>query len=624
MSNANTIPKEFIEKTIRDLREAYWKGNPLVSDTAYDDIVEELRSIDPNNKLLTEIEHSEENSNSVVHNKPMLSLDKVYKEEALFEWVRANARNENEKFLIQPKYDGISCHLLNGVWSTRGDGYTGQNITKVCRALCNIESADDNKQDIYGEIVIKKSDFNEHYNRHVRTASGTPFKNSRNAVVGIITTDDMNFYVKQKAVLTLIDYNKNSFELTAKNFESNWSIIKQIIESLDYPMDGIVIKLADKAYSESLGCTAHHPRGQIALKFHNQSAWTELIDIDWGMGKESITATAVFKPIDLGGVTIGRAVIPMYSKTLPCVQNGDFSVGTKLLVERAGDVIPHIVQVETNLEKEPLKITECPFCHTELVSVDNKVICPSEYCTAKLVQRLYLSLVTLGIKNVGIETIKDVCDVIRYYDAISLFSWMKWFENPNFDDMILEKCSGYGVVSVDNLCKEVKKIKDTTYVKFFAALNIPNAGTAIAENIFKKYKFDDLYNITAEQLLEIEGIGNKMANRIVEFFHNNEYEIKNTIAYFNFSNKTPVYEFNNAGKSVCFTGAMRKPRKEMFDEAVKRGFNPTDNFTKSVDLLVLADCTNPTSGKCRKAKSYGIKIIRESDFLSGIYDRYIV
>lgn len=613
MSNmANTLSEEYLEEKIRTFREAYWDGNPLVSDEEYDNMVLVLKKLNPSNPLLNDIESGTIPAGSaIVHKKPMLSLDKLYTEEALFEWVRGIKRSPNEKFLIQPKYDGISCHLEAGVWSTRGDGHTGQNISKVCNALCRVESAPE-AEDIYGEIVIKKSDFIGHFAKNVKTVSGTPFKNSRNAVVGIITALDTDFYVKQNAVLTLVDYNLYSFEVEAKDFESKWAVVKQIILNLDYPMDGIVIKLADKKYSESLGCTAHHPKGQIALKFYNQSAWTELIGVDWGMGKESITATAIFKPIELGGVTISRAVIPMISKTLPCVMKGDFSVGTKLRVERAGDVIPHIVQVETNQNEQPIKITTCPFCGNDLETVDNRVMCTNIDCFEKQVQRLYLSLVTLGIKNVGIETVRSVSKMVRKYAKVSLYGWMWCFNTPQMDFANkLGSVAGFGKTYIANLCNEVEKIKKTTYVKFFAALNIPNAGTAIAENIFKSYRFDDLFTVSPYQLTQIEGIGDKMAKRIVEYFENYEDTIKETMKFFDFNTSTSAA----GGTKVCFTGAMVFQRNKMFNFAREAGFEPIDSVTKDCGLLVMAD-VNSTSTKAVKARKMGIEIMTDRDFLN--------
>ena len=611
MSNTSAMTEEYLEKKIRNLREAYWKGNPLVSDEDYDKMVQELKDINPFNPLLDDIETGTiPADNQIHHKKPMLSLDKIYTEEALFEWVNSIKRSPDEKFLVQPKYDGISCHLEAGVWSTRGDGHVGQNITKVCNALCRVEASEDS-MDIYGEIVIKKSDFINHFAKNVKTVSGTPFKNSRNAVVGIITALDTDFYVKQKATLTLVDYNLYSFEVTARDFKVKWGIIKQIITNLDYPMDGIVIKLADKKYSESLGCTAHHPRGQIALKFYNQSAWTELLGVDWGMGKESITATAIFKPIELGGVTINRAVIPMISKTLPCIMKGDFSSGTKLRVERAGDVIPHIVQVETNQNEQPIKITTCPFCGNEVETVDNRVMCTNNDCFEKQVQRLYLSLVTLGIKNVGIETVRSVSKMVRKYAKVSLYGWMWCFNTPQMDFANkLGSVAGFGKTYIANLCNEVEKIKKTTYVKFFAALNIPNAGTAIAENIFKSYRFDDLFTVSPYQLMQIEGIGNKMANRIVDYFVNYEDTIKETMKFFEFNTNTPTTN----GTKVCFTGAMVFQRNKMFEYARKAGFEPIDSVTKDCGLLVMAD-VNSTSTKAVKARKMGIEIMTDKDFL---------
>lgn len=617
MSNSRMFAEEYLETKIINLRYAYWKGTPLVSDADYDKTVEELKAINPSNHLLHEIEcDNTPIENAIVHKKPMLSLDKVYSKSDLINWINKVSRSSAEEFLIQPKYDGISCHLDNGIWSTRGDGKIGQNITAVCETICNIEKdKNSDEKDLYGEIVIKKSDFVNHYAKNVKSVSGNPFKNSRNAVVGIITADDISFYQKQNAKLALVDYNLYSFKVKANEIDFKWEIIKSLIENLDYPMDGIVVKIADEDYSNVLGCTAHHPRGQIAFKFSNPSAWTELEDIEYGMGKEQITATAVFKPIELGGVTISRAVIPMYSKTLPCVQKGHFSKGSKLLVERAGDVIPHIIQVEFNENASPFGLNLCPFCGSYLVQKDNKVFCPNDDCYEKRIQKIYYALTTLGIKDVGLKTIREVCNFIKGVNPINLATWMEYFVHDENKVKMLDSINGFGEITVNHLFAETKRISNTTEAKFFASLNIPNVGMSIAEKIFEKYNnIPELFHVSVDELASIPNVGNIMAQRIYDYLRQNAGNIGLLHGYFSFNQSTA----NGNRQTVCFTGAMRYPRSQMEKIAHDKGFVPTSSVTRNLGCLVIADAEwhNQISSKCQKARKYGIKILSESDFLS--------
>lgn len=601
-----------LEKRILELRGAYWNGNPLVSDVEYDNIFNQLKALDPNNTIFSEIEHGEEVGETIKHDKPMLSLEKVYSAEELFKWVKKVSRNENEIFLVQPKYDGISCRFDNGIFATRGNGEIGQNITNVCRNICKLETAS-NKSKFYGELVIRKTDFSNIY-KNIKNGSGSNFKNSRNAVAGIIGTDDFSFYANQGATITLIDYEKNSFTATQKSFEPKWEILKMMIFALDFPLDGIVVKLADQEYSDSLGATSHHPKGQIAFKFENSSEWTKLITIDYGMGREQLTATAVFHPIQLGGVTITRAVIPLKSKTLPCVMNGDFARDTKLLVERAGDVIPHIIQVENELLGIPFELKSCPFCSASLDVGENSVVCSNPNCKERLIQQLFNGLKELGLKNIGEATVRTISTAFERgtFDKINLLNWFRWFNRNDAREKIL-LLPGSGEKSTQNIFNEINKLRTTTNEKFIAALCIPGVGTKIATEIMKVMDFGSLYAVEKDALSCIPSVGSIMAERIVRFFKTYLDYIIELRTFFTFEEKKVAV--NSTGKSVCFTGTMRLPRKDMIKIAIDKGYTLSDSVNRNLGMLVVADQESLTSSKSKKALSYGVKVVTESDFL---------
>ncbi|MBR4222747.1 MAG: hypothetical protein IKR81_16430, partial [Victivallales bacterium] len=204
-----------LEEQIRHHNDLYWKkGTPEISDVEYDRLVETLRSWDPENPLLKKVEAPAAAGEKIVHTKPMLSLDKVYTKEELRQWMAKVARSSDELFFVQPKYDGISGKLEHGVLVTRGDGRIGVNITDKL-AIIDIES--EKRDGILGEIVIRNSAFETLYSG-VKTKAGTPFKNSRNAVAGIVANDGVEFYQKQGARLTFIDYDTNSHSLKLNEF----------------------------------------------------------------------------------------------------------------------------------------------------------------------------------------------------------------------------------------------------------------------------------------------------------------------------------------------------------------------------------------------------------------------
>lgn len=602
---------ELIEK-INKYRDAYWEGEPLISDTEYDKLIEELRNIDSNNYLLNSIEHGKMKSSNgkIKHETPMLSLNKVYNREDLFKWMKSVSRTEDELFYIQPKYDGISCHFEYGIYGTRGNGYEGEDITNVCIALCKHEN-DKEKNNFYGELVIKKSDFINIYSKVFRP-DGNVFKNSRNAVAGILGTDDYIYYAEQGAIITLIDYNKYSFEMKLNEFNEKWDIIKGIINSLDYPMDGIVIKIADKEYGESLGYTSHHPKNAIALKFENVSEETKLIDIEWGMGKENITATAIFEPINLNGVEITRAYVAMQSQTLPCINNGDFRKDSKIIVERAGDVIPHIIKIDTNPNGELFKIDKCPFCGSEIEITKSAIKCKNDNCRKKNIHKLYEALVMLGSNNIGETTVDTICYhlIEKKGLEINLNNWINTISNSfNF----ISNIEGFGEKSASIIINETKMICNNTLPKFIASLGIPNVGIKIGTSLTNKFStIENILNARLNEYINIEGVGKVMSERIFDYFNNNKEYIQNLIKNFKFEE---INEQKTNKKTICFTGAMSLSRSEMTKLASEAGYNVIDSVTKSLDILVVANNADLTSSKCKKAEKYGTNIIKENVFL---------
>lgn len=626
-----TASEEYLTKKITELREAYWAGEAKVSDAVYDKFIEQLREINPNNPLLIGIESPKIKGKTVTHIKPMLSLQKVYSKEDLFAWMKSVARTNCELFLIQPKYDGISCHCDHGIYSTRGDGKIGQDITDILVGLrASIEFAKNanvsNKPDFYGEIVIKNSDFTTVY-KNIHNNAGKVFKTQRNAVAGIFGVDDYKFYADQGAKVTLVDYDRYSFPCAMNEFDMKWDIISQIITNLDYPMDGIVVKLADTNYSRSLGFTEHHPKGNIAFKFENISKWTIMKDVIWGMGKGQITATAVFEPIEINGVTITKAVIPMASDSLPNIVNGDFTPGTKLLVERAGDVIPHIIKVETNKAEKPFAIETCPWCGSKLEIDKNTVSCVNPMCKEKAIQSIYYSLATLGCKNIGESIVREIYNIPKFRNSMTQFpntikDFIEFVTEKDGREEI-RKTPGYGNVSANNIYREMMLIKNNDPVSVLASLNIPNLGKKIAKVLIDKFgTIENLFsdNTRYSDFLNLPGIGEIMAERIFKYTSDDVYcdYVRNYVKWFIFEKPEEKTTQGIAKCKVCFTGAMVYERKKMFDIARKAGFEPIDSVTKDCGMLVMADI-NSTSNKAVKARKMGIKIMTDREFINN-YD----
>lgn len=606
-----------LEDQIKKHNDLYWiKNSPEISDIEFDNLVRELEELDPDNQLLSQIGSPEiQNSEKkIVHKHQMLSLGKIYSKEELIKWMTKVARNSNEKFLVQPKYDGISGKIENGILSSRGDGKIGIDysdklplISIISKDLRNISP---NKIEfLLGEIVITDEDFKTQF-KNVQTKAGTPFKNQRNAVAGIMGTDDTEFYLKQNAKLTFIDYNENSFTCKIHDIETRWEEFVNLILGLGYPLDGIVIKLADKEYSESLGNTTHHPRGQIAFKFTNNFATSKLLDVEFSMGKEQFAAVGIIEPIEMNGVTIKRVKLqltePVNSEVNSYILDGSLQIGDEVVVERAGDIIPHVVSSKPGKHRRKIYLNSCPFCGGLLKISKTSVQCMNNNCKEKIIQRLYYSIVTLGFKGVGEAYIRCLVSELNISKLSQIFQL-------HLEDL-KSKC--FGTKMKELFISERDKSTNSKFEVFLSALNIPSLGKNVSKLLVKNFSIDNILNLnfTYNDLIKIKGIGEISAKEVLEGMKENLDEIQLLSTYFNFE-KEGSNSKNENGQTICFTGKMEHKRSEMEKFAESIGFIPLDHVDKNLSILVCAD-PNGNSSKLTKARKNGTKIISEQEFMS--------
>lgn len=593
-----------LEELIKKNDNSYWFGNEVISDEKYDQYVEELRALDPNNELINRINgQSVLSIGKVNHDIPMLSLDKIYEMKELFDWIEKKSRTEDEWFLIQPKYDGISAHFEKNILSTRGNGFVGENISNKI-PIINIETNTENLNNLLGEILIRKDDFENIFSKIVSPSTKKCYKNPRNATAGIMGTDDITFFKEQGAKLTLVDYNLISFRVKKSDFINSWEDIVEQIIKLPYPMDGIVIKIEDKEYGESLGVTAHHPRNAVAFKFSNPQKETIIEDIEWSFGKNCLTPVAILKPIDINGITIKRASLSNYENVCKL----KLMIGDRVIVERAGDVIPYIYAVihnnNQNERKSPF-IDNCPCCGYKLDIMLPELVCPNDNCIEKNIRKLFFSIKTIGIERIGIPTIKKLVDNLNVKNLID-------FMNLKFIDLVN---IGFGEKTASNIIEEIEKHRVIESYQFLTALNIQDFGTEVAKLLLNEYDFDTILNNEQNDLfISVKGIGNITSNKIVEYIINNKEYINELKKCFTITTAS-----NNKDKTteqtVCFTGAMDQPRKFYENIAKDKGIIPTSNVNSNLTYLVVADI-NSNSNKMIKAKKYGIKIISIDDFLN--------
>ena len=580
---------------------AYWeKGAPEISDARYDEIVEVLRKADPGNPLLEKVyAPSVASGGKVRHAEPMLSLDKAYTLDAVLDWARKFARSEEEEMLVQPKYDGISAKYDGKVLVTRGDGVFGEDVTDKL-PLIELEAPGyTGKLDrpARGELVIRDDDFATLY-RNIRKKDGQLYKNSRNAVAGIMGLKDISEMQLQKAKLTLADYTLISYRVRLADLPSRWEELKLALAQLPYPQDGIVVKFADAAFAASLGRTVHHPRGEIAYKFTNIRRETVLRDVEWSFGKNCLTPVACLDPVEISGTTIRRATLHNVQNILDL----GVMIGDTVVVERAGDVIPYIVESRPGILRRTALIENCPACRTALVRRGPELCCPNAECSETRLQRLFGAVRNLGIERLGEPTLRKMMAKfdIRHIGDL--------FEISAKDLLQIE---GFAEKSASSLVAEIQKARRIEDYRLLAALNIPNIGPNIAKLLLAKYSFAELRKATAEELAAIDGIGPERANAVVaELAAQSDFldELLTAVTLI-------ASVASGDAPTICFTGKMPEKRSYYEKIAEKIGYRCVDDATSTLRLLV-ADDPSGNSTKLRNARKYGTKILSLADFLA--------
>ena len=600
---ADALLKAELVELIEYHNHRYWElGEPEIADSRYDELMRALAKFDPEHPLLTAVyAPAVAASGKVRHAVPMLSLDKAYSLNEVLEWAQKFARSAQELLLVEPKYDGISANFDGRVLSTRGDGEEGEDISDKL-PLIELESPGYTgklNRPARGELVIRDDDFATLYSRIVKKGGGH-YKNSRNAVAGIMGLKDISEMLAQGAKLTLADYSLVSFPVALEDLAGKWDGILEKLAALPYPQDGVVIKFADEDFARSLGNTAHHPRGAIAYKFTNIRRESTLLDVEWSFGKNCLTPVAHLAPVEISGITIKRA-------TLHNVQNileMGIEIGDRVIVERAGDVIPYIVSSTPGEERRSAIITHCPCCHSELVRKGPELCCVAPDCRETELQRLAAAVRNLGIERLGEPTLRKLMETSQVRHLGDLF------ELTARDILQLE---GFAAKSAANLIEEIRKARVVNDYQLLAALNIPHIGINMAKVILEECSLDELRQMDEEHLSAIPGVGPERARAIRE-----ELELQGAFLDELLSAVTVI---RSAGgeklPTICFTGKM--PEKRSYYEKLARsiGYEPVSDANSGLGLLVAMD-VNENSTKLKNARKNNVKIVSLDEFLKEI------
>ncbi len=645
----------------------YDQNSSFVSDQEYDELKKEILFMEDNYSFLKSISSPSKkvgfkpskNFNKFSHRTSMLSLSNAFSEEDLvnFEKKIINFLSEKNNFeliySVEPKIDGISASLTykNGNFErglSRGDGREGEDITENLKTIKDIPKKILHKDfpediDIRGEVFIKNSDFESLKDK---------FANPRNAASGSLRQKNSND--TKKIPLKFIaytfgferglnikkqsDYLKKlsewGFKINplnkkisgVKNLIDNYKYIEQLRSNLDFDIDGIVYKINDFELQKRLGNVANAPRWAIAHKFSSNKAISKILDIDIQIGRTgALTPVAKIKPINIGGVLVSNATLHNEEE----INRKDIRIGDTVTVERAGDVIPHILSVD--LKKRPKKSlkfffpNKCPSCGSNTVKEFNKVTkkidavrrCSSEgyYCDKISIEKLkhFVSKEAFNIDGLGKK-------------IIELFWKLKLIKFPQdifkLDYIKIQSLDGWGSLSVENLKYSINQKKNISLERFIFALGIRHIGLENAKLLSKRFisflKFQDLSKKkNFDDLLNIDGIGETQVSSIRSFFANeiNLKVLKELGKILTIKNATATQQNGLLkNKSFLVTGKLNGiSRAEVKSLIEENSGNTVSTVSTKLNYLIIGE--KPTRKKVESAKGLKVKIINQDEFL---------
>jgi DNA ligase (NAD+) len=648
----------------------YVAANPLISDYEYDNLYQQLLQIEAANPdLISADSPSQRVGNSlnqqfetIPHLVPMLSLENSYNADDLNDFDRKakeGAQLENINYCVEPKFDGASISLVyeNDMLvraCTRGDGVAGEEITQNIKQIRSIplsiplSSYGIQQMEIRGEVIMSKKSFDD-FNQKLIAKQLPTLANPRNAAAGSLRMKDpkevadrnldafiyhISFYTLQTGASTpeLLKTHSGSLELlwnmgfrSPQKEKKLISNIEGVIDfckdfeierdSLPYEIDGLVIKINDFALQEKLGMTSHHPRWAIAYKFKARQATTILENVEFQVGRTgAVTPVAKLQPVAIGGVTVSS--ISMHNEEY--IKEKDLRLGDTVIIERAGDVIPQIVQSIGSLRKGTEKIiefpTHCPVCDDALEKEETEAVwrCNNPACTAHIVERMihFVSKDAMDIKSFGDANIRQFYELglLKNIPQIYLLDFAQ-----------IGQLEGFGKKSVDNLKAAIEASKQQPLYRLIYALGIRYVGETTAKTIASQiHHILDLVTLTEEQLQSFEDVGVKVAKSIRHYFA----EEKNIILIKELealglnmiqTNATAV-DGNLSGLNFLFTGTLTQLKRSEAEAMVEaRGGHILSGVSSKLNYLVVGEDAGSKLEKAKKIAS--IKIITEAEFV---------
>ncbi len=658
--------KKEIEKLVKEINEHNYRyyvlDAPVISDEEYDRMFRRLKDFeDKYHHVLPDSPTQRvgapplEKFEKVRHGEPMLSLDNAFSHGEVREFDQRAKRflkSEQEiEYTVEPKYDGLAMELTYEKGrlvraSTRGDGYEGEDVTTNVRTIkaipLTISGADvPERIDIRGEVYMNIDEF-EKLNKEREKSEEPLFANPRNAAAGSVRQLDSSITEKRK--LHMACYGLGA--ATGIAFKSqvdfvNWLRkarfpnpavfdvvlgIDKVIDSIrkieeqrqkfPFETDGAVIKVNDFALQKELGFKTREPRWAIAYKFPAHQGTTQIEDIIANVGRTgAVTPVAMLKPVRIGGVTVSRSTLHNWDE----IERKDIRIGDTVVVERAGDVIPHVVTVikekRTGSERKFPPPKSCPICGSKVVREEGEVAyrCIGLNCEAQVLEKIYhfASRGAMDIEHLGGKNVELLYNqgLIRHFVDLYRLRKEQLLDLPRFAEK-----------SAQNLIEAIERSKKTTLARFLYALGILHVGEYAAKQLAKHFrKIEDLYRVKAEQISEIKQMGEKLAESISGFFNDKQNlhtfdtlkELGVTITNPDFEAGVKKEKGPLDGLTIVVTGTLSRPRQEIEEIIEQNGGRAAGSVSKKTSYVLAGE---EAGSKLDKARELGVPVINENEF----------
>lgn len=626
----------------------YVLDNPTISDKEWDKLYDELLSLESQTGVVLENSPSKKVGGEVLkgfkkekHKVPLFSLEKVNTYEDLDKWI-TDIKNKvsDAKFSLDYKYDGLSCVLTyqKGILTkavTRGNGQVGENVTEQVKTIRTVPLVIDYKKElvVQGECIMKLSEL-EKYNK----SSAEILKNARNAAAGGLRNLDPKItksrnldvicysvnYIEGKTFSTqqeMQDFLRENKFYVVEHFKvlNDFESIKQVFESidterhsLDFLIDGAVLKLDNVKERDKLGYTIKFPKWAIAFKFEAEETSTILKEVVWTVGRTGkITPGAIVEPVDLAGATITKATLNNYEDIL----RKKVMINSRVFIRRSNEVIPEILGLAEKFEDSKVieKIDFCPSCGKKLTQIGPNLFCLNTFdCPEQIKERIvhYCTRDAMNIEGISDKTID------LFYEKLNLRSVADLYDLKYEQLLELES---FKEKKANNILSSIEKSKEVSLSKFIYAIGILNVGKKTARDLAKTFKtFECFKNAKFEELTKIKDVGEVVAQSILDYF-DNEKNVVLINKIFEKGVKVLVEEetvvkenyFNN--KKIVLTGTLSNfKREELTEILISLGAVVSGSVSKNTDLVI---CGLDAGSKLAKAKSLGVKVIDENELI---------